>query len=287
MGVRALQCRHLVGVEPGRAQLEVCRQRPQVRDDVRRIEQRPRRGSARASAPRSGAAIGGAGRRRTSASSLVDEDRRGAPPAPDRAPRCGGCRAPARRTPLPSPRRPSQTSAQGVSTIMPRSRRLLVERDRRLDRRHERARTTSGARQPGRTRSRPSLPRRRGRAGCTSRTPSSPRPGRMSATYVQVGLVRSDEQHAAAAAAEARVGVQQVGGAVQRHDGLARARAAVDDERAAGSGADDGVLVGLDGREHIAHPARCGVLPRLAMNADWSSSAARPSSPSGVNTSSQ
>jgi hypothetical protein len=87
--------------------------------------------------------------------------------------------------------------------------------------------------------------------------------------------VRADEQHAAPAVAEARVGVEQVGGAVQRDDGLARARTAVDDERAAGSRADDRVLVGLDGAEHVAHPGD-RLLPRLAMKADWSSSAACP-----------
>ena len=72
----------------------------------------------------------------------------------------------------------------------------------------------------------------------------------------QVGLVRADEEHAAPAVAEARVGVEQVGGAVQRDDGLAGARTAVDDEGAAGPRADDGVLVGLDGAEHVAHPGR-------------------------------
>jgi hypothetical protein len=66
--------------------------------------------------------------------------------------------------------------------------------------------------------------------------------------------VRTDEQHAAPAVAEARVGVQEVGGPVQGDDGLARARPAVDDERAAGPRADDRVLVGLDGAEHVAHP---------------------------------
>ena len=72
----------------------------------------------------------------------------------------------------------------------------------------------------------------------------------------KVGLVRTDEQHAAAAVTEAGVGVEEVGGAVQRDDGLARTRTTVDDERAAGSGADDRVLVGLDGAEHVSHPGR-------------------------------
>ncbi len=71
---------------------------------------------------------------------------------------------------------------------------------------------------------------------------------------VQVGPVRTDEQHAAPAVTEARVGVEEVGGAVEGDDGLPRARTAVDDERAAGTRPDDGVLVGLDGGEHVPHP---------------------------------
>lgn len=50
--------------------------------------------------------------------------------------------------------------------------------------------------------------------------------------------------------------MEEVGGAVQSDDGLPRTRTAVDDESAAGSRADDGVLVGLDGAEHVSHP--CG-----------------------------
>jgi hypothetical protein len=69
----------------------------------------------------------------------------------------------------------------------------------------------------------------------------------------QVRLMRADEQHPAAVMAEVGVGVEQVGGAVQRDDGLARPRPAVDDESAAGSRADDRVLISLDGAEHVAH----------------------------------
>ena len=43
---------------------------------------------------------------------------------------------------------------------------------------------------------------------------------------------------------------------MQGDDGLARTWAAVDDESAARSRADDGVLVGLDGAEHVPHPGR-------------------------------
>ena len=69
--------------------------------------------------------------------------------------------------------------------------------------------------------------------------------------------MRADEQHAAAVVPQpSGVGVEQVRGPVQGDDGLARPRTAVDDERALRSRADDGVLVGLDRAEHVAHPGR-------------------------------
>jgi len=52
--------------------------------------------------------------------------------------------------------------------------------------------------------------------------------------------VRTDEQHAALAVTQARIGVQEIGGSVQGDDGLTRPRTAVDDERTARSRADDG-----------------------------------------------
>ena len=51
------------------------------------------------------------------------------------------------------------------------------------------------------------------------------------------------------------MGVEQVRGAVQRDRGLAGAGAALHDEHAAGVGADDLVLLGLDGLDDVAHPA--------------------------------
>lgn len=68
--------------------------------------------------------------------------------------------------------------------------------------------------------------------------------------------MRTDEQHTAPTVTEAGIGVQEVGGAVQRHDGLPGARPAVDDERALRARPDDGVLVGLDGGQHVPHPRR-------------------------------
>jgi hypothetical protein len=70
----------------------------------------------------------------------------------------------------------------------------------------------------------------------------------------EVGLVGSDEQHAAPAMAQARVGVEQVRRAVQRDDRLAGARPSVDDQRPSRPRPDDGVLVGGDRAEHVPHP---------------------------------
>ncbi|CAM5729371.1 hypothetical protein SHIRM173S_05671 [Streptomyces hirsutus] len=77
-------------------------------------------------------------------------------------------------------------------------------------------------------------------------------------------------QHLADVAEERRVGaddedgaagqqfavlVEEVGGAVQGHGGLAGAGAALDHQHAAVRGADDAVLVGLDGADDVAHAA--------------------------------
>ncbi len=129
---------------------------------------------------------------------------------------------------------------------------LLVDLDRRLDRLdHVRGRLQAGHVRVG-------LDRRRGSlrdevpqgAGLYALLPEA---GQHVGDVGQVGLVRSDDQHAAPAVTEVRVGVEEVGGAVQGDDGLARPGAAVDDERAGRSGANDGVLVGLDGAEDVAH----------------------------------
>ena len=74
---------------------------------------------------------------------------------------------------------------------------------------------------------------------------------------------------------------------MQGDDGLPHPRAAVDDQSAARSGADDGVLVGLDGAEHVPHPGR----PAAAQAGDEGGLVVEggvpDSIPSGVNTSSQ
>jgi hypothetical protein len=69
----------------------------------------------------------------------------------------------------------------------------------------------------------------------------------------RVGARRADDEDAAGLETAA-VGVEQVGGAVQCHDGLARAGAAGDLGDAARAGADRLVLVGLDRRDDVAHP---------------------------------
>ncbi|MDR6117946.1 hypothetical protein QE370_001130 [Aeromicrobium sp. SORGH_AS981] len=72
---------------------------------------------------------------------------------------------------------------------------------------------------------------------------------------------RADDEHAAGLEASA-VGVQQVGRAVQRHDGLARAGAAADDRRAAAGRPDGLVLLLLDRGDDGVHGAVAG--PREA-----------------------
>ena len=146
-------------------------------------------------------------------------------------------------------------SDQSVVDRHPLGGRLLVEPDGRLDRLHQvRGRLQAGHVRVGLDRCRGSLGDEVAQgAGLHALLAEA---GQDVGDVGQVGLVRTDEQHAAPAVTEARVGVEQVGGAVQSDDGLPRARTAVDDESAAGSRADDGVLVGLDGAEHVSHPGR-------------------------------
>src|SRR5262249_37237524 len=75
------------------------------------------------------------------------------------------------------------------------------------------------------------------------------------------GRVRPDDQHATALES-APVGVEQVGGAVQRGDRLPGAGAALDHEDAGQAGADDTVLLGLNGGDHVRHPAGAGAADR-------------------------
>ena len=69
--------------------------------------------------------------------------------------------------------------------------------------------------------------------------------------------VRPDHQHALALEREA-VGVEEVGGPVQGHRGLAGARAALDHQHPGQRGPDDLVLFPLDGRDDVGHPAGPG-----------------------------
>ena len=73
--------------------------------------------------------------------------------------------------------------------------------------------------------------------------------------------VRPHDEHALALEREA-VGVEQVGGTVQRHRRLAGAGAALDDEDPGQRRADDLVLLALDGADDVAHVARPGLAER-------------------------
>jgi hypothetical protein len=56
--------------------------------------------------------------------------------------------------------------------------------------------------------------------------------------------------------------VEQEGGPVQGHRGLAGPGAALDDQHPVVRGADDAVLVGLDGAHDVTHPAGAGLVER-------------------------
>jgi hypothetical protein len=78
---------------------------------------------------------------------------------------------------------------------------------------------------------------------------------------LQERRVRADDQHPALGQLRA-VGVQQVGGAVQGHGGLAGAGAALHHQHPGVPGADDTVLLGLDGGDDVAHPAGAASVQR-------------------------
>ena len=194
--VLALQREQLVALEPRRAPPQVGRHRPQVADEVGRLDQRPGPaegldellvGGERAAEPlvrvRSGQAVGVERRRRhgvsaptaspaspsSTSSAACRRGWRAAPPTRCRGSRCARPPAPGRRTPRPS-RRGQPDVAPGRVDLQALRRRLLVEPHRRLD-------GVDHARvglEPGHLRvglGRRWLPRARGRAACRSARP--------------------------------------------------------------------------------------------------------------------
>ena len=86
-----------------------------------------------------------------------------------------------------------------------------------------------------------------------------PEGGQHLGDVVQEGGVRPDDQHARAAQ-PLRERVQQVGGPVQADRGLAGSGRPLDAQRRVEIGADEVVLVGLDGGDDVAHRADAGAL---------------------------
>lgn len=237
LGVRALQPLHLVAAERGGALAQVGRYGPQVADEVGRLQQRPgavEGGEQFPVLPQRPAEQFGrdlAVRRGGAVVVLLHEDREQFLPdllaclvvrgagfgrLEGDGPVLGG-------QPDVGPVRGDRHALGG---------RLLVEPDGGLDRPHQ----LHGRLQPGHLRV--GLDGRGGAlvdevpqdAGLHALLAEA---GEDVSDVVQVGPVRPHEEHAAPAVAEARVGVEEVGGAVQGDDGLAGAGAAVDDERAA------------------------------------------------------
>ncbi len=253
----ALQRPDLVRRQPRRAQPQERGHGPQVADDVRRVEQRPRLTER---VPELGVPLERATHlfARRLVVVLVDEDR------DERVPdlvaavvvrRAGlgrgeGVRPVVGREAHVGPRRRHGAPAR---------RRLLVEPDpgldgphqvgRRLEPRHVGVGLDAGARTLGHEVA-------QGRE-LHAVLPEARQDVRH---VVEVRLVRPDDEHPTAPRVHQRLRVQEVGGAVQRDHRLPGAGSAVDDERAASPGPDDGVLVGGERPEHVAHTRR----PRAA-----------------------
>ena len=89
-------------------------------------------------------------------------------------------------------------------------------------------------------------------------TPGLAERGKHLLDVAQEERVGPDHEHALALEREA-VGVEEIGGAVQRHRRLARTRAALDDQDAGERRADDLVLLALDGPDDVAHVPGAGL----------------------------
>lgn len=76
------------------------------------------------------------------------------------------------------------------------------------------------------------------------------------AHVVDVRSMRSHEQQPILPLLEARIGVQEIRGAVQSNDRLSGSRPTINHQRAIRRRADDRVLVSLNRRENIAHLSR-------------------------------
>ena len=251
--VLALQRPDLVDREPGGTPTQVCGYRPQVGHQVGRLHQRP-------GGVESGEQLLVLGQRPPQRLRwdllvvvLVDEDRdqlledvvaglvvRGAGHRRERLGPVGGAEP--------------QVPVRSVD-LHALGRRLLVQPDRRLDRAHHRRRRLQPRHvevrlDAGRRTLRDEVPNRAGLHPLLAEAREHVR------DVAQVGAVGADDEYAATAVTEPRVGVQQVCGPVQGHDGLAGSGPTIDDEPAAGPGADDGVLVGLDRAEHVPHLRR-------------------------------
>lgn len=252
-GILALKLLDLVRGEPRRARAQIGRHRPQVGDDAGRVEQRPRpvdgAGQLLVLQQRPAEQVGG----HLLLVDLGDQDAQHLLPylfarlvvRQARIRRVEGVRPVRGAEPELGPGRLDDELAGRRSLVMP---------NRRLDR----LRRVSGDLQPdhpgirlceGRVALRNEIAQRADLHALLAQTREDV------GDVGQIGLVRTDEQEPSAPR-DPRLGVQEVGGAMQRDDGLARSRAAVDDERAPRSRPDDGVLIGLDRAEHVAHPGR-------------------------------
>ncbi len=256
-GVLPLQGTHLLGRQPGCAHPQVGRHGPQVTHEVERVEERPGLVEGPVQLPGEATVTGEPAAQQVVRDLRVvgdlveqDLDERFADVLTGVV--VGGARVDGLERLGPVGGAQPQVGPRGLD-LGPGAGQLLVERHRRLDRahqvgrglqrRHRGVRLVDGDRALGDE-----------VAQGAGLHPVLPEAGQHVGDVGEVGPVRPDEQHPAAPVTEPRVGVEQVRRAVQRHHGLARARTPVHDQRTARARADDGVLVGLDGAQHVAHP---------------------------------
>ena len=200
VGVRALQPRHLLGAQPGRALAQVGGDRPEVPDEIRGLDQRPRPADRVAQAlvlPQRRAELV---RRDVLVVILAGQDLEQL--VPDRRAGLVVRRAGAGRVERLGPVVGAQEQvAPGGLDRHRRGGRVLVEPDGRLDRLHQvRGRLEPGHRQVGFCSRRGSLreevPQGAGLHAVLAQA------GQHVGDVGQVGLVRADEQHAAPAVAQ-------------------------------------------------------------------------------------
>ncbi len=247
-----------LGEDPRRRRREPVGPGEQFGDQRRSPTAAATAGSPRAGRPGGSAAPPGSGRARRPRRSRLWRRRAARPGRRGRAgrrspgPRCAACSTAApgrarRRRPAAAARSTSPSIVSGSGRISRRCRRRTATVTTSAIRRSPLTTATSGRSRPVASTPGDELTRR----GEDDAGLAEARQHLLD--VAQEHRARADDEDAAAGD-PLPVRVEQVGRPVQRDSGLAGARAALDDEDAAERRPDDPVLLGLQGRDDVAHP---------------------------------